>query len=519
MNSSDLHITLSETELAQALDNCAKEPIHLTDAIQPHGVLFVLSNPDMAILQASNNTTEFFGRAASSLIHKPINTLLGNHQEKALRNIITSGDLQPIKSIVLDVSHHNTKRRFDAAIHQSHNYLILEMEPTPLDDDASDLQNFYDHLRRFSVKLRQSTTLGVLYQTVVDEVRAITGFDRVKLYQFDEDWHGSVVSESRAEFMPSYLGLRFPASDIPEQARKLYSKSYLRLIADIHYEPVPLIPQDNPDSHGATDLSLSVLRSVSPVHLQYLDNMKVNASMSVSVIHNQRLWGLIACHHNEPKYVPYKVRMITELIGHIFSSHLFTLEETRRSEQQQRQKFLLAEIAAGITPEKTLEETLRTQSNLFYDVVDADGVMVLIGDDTYPFGETPGEKSLQTILDWLKTTHAQKYFTTSRLSEHVDIPGEDKATFAGLLAIPIDDDSRNHILWFRKEVIRHINWAGKPEKRIAMDSVGFRLTPRGSFTLWKETLQGTAHRWTDGNLQAAERVAEILAEKLKKHHK
>ncbi len=514
MNNMTLRTELSEKELADALENCAKEPIHLTGAIQPHGVLFVLSDPEMEILQASNNTTEFFGISASGLIGKSIDQFLGKKQIKQLREIITSGTLQPIKSMALESDYHHTTRRFDAVIHRSGNHLVLEMEPTPTEDNAGVLQDFYDRLRGFSLKLRKSDTLQTLYGTVVNEVRNLTGFDRVKLYKFDPDWNGTVVAESRADYMPSYLNLRFPASDIPEQARKLYSNSYLRMIADIHYEPVPIIPTYNSDTTEMTDLSLSVLRSVSPVHLQYLDNMKVSASMSISIIQNQKLWGLVACHHNDPKYVPHKIRMASELVGHVFSSHLSTLEESKRSEREKEQKLLLADIAAALTPEKPLDEALSAHADLLCQVMDADGVAVALGKKQHVHGKTPNKTEVKIILDWLENTHTHDIFSTHRLSEHLDLPVQAYANAAGILSVPVGKEIEGRIVWFRNETVQQVHWAGKPEKNIAMDSVGFRLTPRGSFSLWKETLQGAAPQWADENVQAAHKISALLKEKI-----
>ena len=500
------HIALSADELAQALENCAKEPIHLIGAIQPHGVLLVLAEPEMEIVQVSKNTEDFFGTDAASLLHKPLDVLLGEHQTTALKKITTSGELQPLKSMLLDIEH----RRFDAVMHRSGKQLILELEPAPMDGIGNDLQDFYDHLRQFSIKLRESDRLDSLFQTIVDEVRTLTGFDRVKLYKFDTDWNGTVIAESRVDIMPSYLGLRFPASDIPEQARKLYSKNYLRMIADVHYQPVPIISDQ--DSGEMIDLSLSVLRSVSPVHIQYLDNMNVHASMSISVIQNRKLWGLIACHHNTPRYVPYKVRMAAELIGHMFSCQLSSLEESERSEQEHQQKLLLADIAVKFTSEKSLTEAVEQNIRALQDILLADGVVIVLDKQHYIAGEIPDKTALSTLLDWLDAKHQDTTFATHKLSEHLQLPEQAASAAAGVFAVPLGRVGR--ILWLRRETVQHVNWAGKPEKTITTDSVGFRLTPRGSFALWQETLQGLAPVWTEENRHTAAKIVELLNKKI-----
>ncbi len=508
-----LKTALTENELEKALEGCAKEPIHIPGAIQPHGILFAISETDMTIRQASANMNDFIGKPVNALIDRPISDVIGEPQTRMLKKIVTSGELQPVKSTVFTVKTGQSLRSFDVVAHRSEGHLILEMEPAPKEEKHDDLQQFYDRLRNFSVNLREADTLEKLNQTIVNEIRDLTGIDRVKLYKFDENWNGSVIAESKADHMPSYLGLHFPASDIPEQARKLFSKSYLRLICDIHYDPVPIVPTMNPATGNPTDLSLSTLRSVSPVHIQYLDNMKIRASMTVSIIQNQKLWGLVACHHNEEKYISYRTRMAAELTGHIFSSHLSTLEESEKSDIAQRQQLLLAQISAALAPEKTLRSVLKARNGLFQQAMDADSLICRIDREIYGFGETPPKAALKKILNWLDKNHPDKIFSTISLGEKLDLSAKALPLACGMLAVPVGNDTRDYVLWFRKEITRQINWAGKPEKKISMDSAGFRLTPRGSFELWKENVGGTAPKWTDEQEIVAGKIAQMLLEK------
>ncbi len=505
---------LTDTELEQALEGCATEPFHTPGSIQPHGIMFVISEPDMTIRQASANLADFIGRPASGLLNQPISDVIGKSQTRTLQSVVTTGELQPVKSTVLTVRTEGALRRFDAMAHRSQGHIVLEMELAPAEERHDDLQQFYDRLRRFSTKLREASTLEKTHQTIVDEIRDLTGIDRVKLYRFDEDWNGAVIAENKADHMPSYLGQHFPSWDIPEPARRLFSKNYLRLIADIHYEPVPIIPTFSPLINEPTDLSYSVLRSVSPVHIEYLDNMNIRASLTISIIQNQTLWGLVACHHNEPKHVPYRARMAAELIGHIFSSHLSTLVESEKADLAQRQRTMLAEVGAALAPERTLSSLLDgTNGMLLVQAMDADGLVCRIDGEMVTFGDVPSKSATRRILAWLEETHPARVFSTHRLGDEIDLPARAVAYAAGLLAVPIENAAGDYVLWFRKEISREVKWAGKPEKQVSVDSASFRLTPRASFDIWREKVSGSALKWTVGQVAAAERIGRMILEK------
>jgi len=311
----------------QAVDltNCDREPIHIPGLIQPHGALLVLQEPDLTIIQVSINTLELIGQHPQDLLGKPLSTLLAPKQIATIRQCL-SEDFEHVNPLDIAIKRAAKLLRFDGIVHRQKALIFLELEPKQKSQKA-DFVEFYQRVKGTITKIQKAPTLLEMSEAVVKEVRKVTGFDRVMVYQFDAEGAGRVIAEARADALTPYLGLHYPPSDIPKQAKQLYTLNWLRLIPDSTYQPIALVPAHNPVDDRPTDLSLSVLRSVSPLHLEYLSNMGVGASMSISLIQDQKLWGLIACHHSTPRYVPYSVRTICEFVGQVMSVELANKED------------------------------------------------------------------------------------------------------------------------------------------------------------------------------------------------
>ncbi|HYH97324.1 GAF domain-containing protein, partial [Hyalangium sp.] len=291
----------------QAIDlgDCSKEPIHIPGSIQPHGVLFALSEPELTVTQVSTNTADLFGLQAELLLGRPLAELLERASLGQLTEALRSHQPQESNPLPITVG----RRTFDGIVHRHQGVTLLELEPVPPAEEhhAWPLPRL---LQRAIARLQAAKNLRELCDAAAAEVRRLTGFERVMVYRFDEDDHGEVLAEDMLEGLDPYLGHHYPASDIPQQARQLYLRNWLRIIPDREYRPAPIIPSLRPDSQQPLDLSFSVLRSVSPIHIEYMRNLGVRASMSISLVHRGRLWGLISCaNHSSPRYVPYTLRL------------------------------------------------------------------------------------------------------------------------------------------------------------------------------------------------------------------
>ena len=498
-----------ETEaqkIERALENCASEPIHISGAIQPHGCLLAVGE-DNRIAYASANAAEFLppaNRRADAIIGSDITQWLAPELMAELREHRIRQPLQSIKSKIVALR----GEEYDVVSHQSGDFLVIECEKRKLETSSAFL---LDELRNFSMGLHASKTLEQMFQFVADTIRDVTHFDRVKVYRFDKDWHGEVIAESKADYMPSYLGLHFPASDIPEQARTLYMKHYLRLIADIRYQPIPILPEAGASSSQPLDLSLSMLRSVSPVHIQYLRNINVEASMSISIVQNGKLWGLVACHHNTPHHVSFSVRHVAEIMGHMFSAQLSTLEEFKRIETSEKRSKLMGRLSSLADRNLKVEKLLDDVYQLACDVMEADGLVLKSNQNVRHYGNTPGEETVNALLDWLKDNNAELVETDDACGYFNDVP-QLTGLNGGLLAIPISFQSHDYMIWFRDAQAEEVKWAGNPEKPVEQTVAGYRLTPRSSFELWKQTVMKRSAPWLQENIETARSVVNILLE-------
>ena len=498
---------LTEAELEEALKVCASEPIHIPGSIQPCGMLFVLEGADHRVIQVSGNVQQWLPQIGiEDVLNKRLGDIIGEEQAEQIRHIIVERTLMPIQSTIVRID----DMWFDAVAHKAGENIIVELEI--VDDKKAVVRDFfYDELRDFAVGLRNATTLPDLFDFVTSKIRDLTGFDRVKLYRFDENWNGEVVGESKAEYMPSYRGLHFPASDIPEQARRLYMTNYIRQIADVNYAPVPIIPAVHPDTDHPLDMSLSVLRSVSPIHVQYLANMGVAASMSVSIIQDGKLWGLVACHHNVSYHVPYRVRMVSEIMGHIFSAQLSSMEGLRDRQEREKRNLIVERLTAGLKTDFNLEELLKGRQTLALSALNATGMAVMTRKRLLRFGETPSEETIRLLADWVHDQTSGIYNTQEADKVFADVPALAHLK-GGFLAAPISTTKKDYIIWFRGSEQQQVNWAGTPEKSSIKTKAGYRLMPRASFELWKETVRHRSKPWTRDDMETAQNIVQVVLE-------
>lgn len=463
------------------LDNCAREPIHIPGSIQPHGVLLACRSESLVIYQASRNTETIWGRPASSLLGASVIDLVDVSDAKRIAAAIKHHHLREVSPLRVCIS----GAEYDISMHRSGDVIILEFEAAT-EATTHEGPGFDPRLRRSVARMQSASYVQALCDIAVEEIAAVTGFDRVMVYRFDADWNGEVVAEHRRPDLESFLGLHYPASDIPEQARRLYTVNWLRFISDIAYTPIPLEPTLDPVTAAPLDMSHAILRSVSPIHIEYLRNMGVTASMSVSLIIDGKLAGLIACHHySGPRIINVRARDTSEFLGQTLSWQLRVLETSERARREQEAQEHESQIVRSLVNAADVTEGLLHPSLL--SLVDADGVAIILHEQTRTMGACPPPEDVSALVAWLKdqpVIAANGVFVTASLAKAWP-KAADWGDAAGLLAVPISRELGEFLLWFRRSTERTVNWAGNPEKAVNTPSPGAppRLSPRGSFAL------------------------------------
>ncbi|MEG4278141.1 GAF domain-containing protein [Microcoleus sp. MON1_C1] len=499
----DRQITIPALEEVD-LTNCDREPIHLSGHIQPHGVLLVVREPELQIVQASKNTQDLLGIDAESAIGQDLSLLFDKIQLEKLKTCLRKENLKTVNPIKLTVEKAGKYLEFDCILHrEEEEVLMVELELATSPENLS-VFSFYNSVRATVSKIQSAPNLKELCQLTVEEIRKISGFDRVMVYQFDPEGNGAVIAEAKAEKLSPFLGLNYPSSDIPKQARKLYSLNWLRLIPDINYKPVPLVSGKNAASIQPLDLSFTVLRSVSPIHIEYLQNMGVAASMSISLIKDQKLWGLIACHNYTPKYLNYELRAACEFIGQVMSLELQSKEGNEDYDYKLHLKSIQTKIFEDISTSENLSQVLVKCQNNLLEAVNAQGAAIVFGDNCYLVGQTPQGEALKYLTQWVQNNLKKEIFYTDSLIKCYPEAEEFKDTASGCLAIAISPTQKIYVLWFRPEVIKTVNWAGNPNKPVETDEDGnARLSPRKSFELWKENVRYKSLPWKQCEIDAA----------------
>ena len=502
-----------EANLKPAVDlsSCEREPIHIPGAIQPHGILFVLDPDTLEVQQVSRNLSEGTGRPAEEALGQSLADLLRPADRKWLRENLRQIDGQTSWPHAL---------RFRAGqsdllpiAHRAGRHLILELEPLERSVQLPMTETLLD-LQRTIGRLHENRSLGELFEAVTQEVRRLTGFDRVKLYRFDEDWHGEVVAEDRTPDMASYLGLHFPASDIPPQARRLYEVNPLRLVADVSSRPAPLLPELNPASGKPIDLSQAVLRAVSPIHIEYLANMGVGASMSISVLEGGRLWGLIACHHRTPRRVPFDLRNACLVLARVLSMLLLNRRDEEDRERIVKRARLQSELLEMMYRADAVVSGLSRASRALLELVEADAAAIVEAGRATRIGPAPPEEDVLRLASYAREKRQSKdVFHTASLREEGFPEAERlRGQASGVLALSLSELEQHMLLWFRAETLQQVHWGGDPG-RAALGGPGeVRLHPRKSFEKWEQIQHGRSRPWGAADQGAARELRRNLVD-------
>jgi light-regulated signal transduction histidine kinase (bacteriophytochrome) len=495
------------------LTNCDREPIHIPGAILPHGAMLVLDPETLEILQVAGDCLGLVGVPAQELLGRRVDTLFRNDQTERVRALAAALDLRKPRHLLDPLLRIRADFPLDISIHRSGGALVLELESADTTDRfaADPLAGVQEMIAGFG----EAGSLQALCQLAAERVREVARYDRVLVYRFMQDDSGWVIAESRKPELQPFLDLHYPAADIPKQARALYVKNWLRLITQVNYDPAPLLPKNNPRTGEPLDMSQAILRDVSPIHRQYLRNMGIDASMSISIIRGDKLWGLIACHHYSPRILPRHIRAVCELFGSMFSLQLEARESGEHFGARLASRMVLQNLMLNLAGADDYAVGLTQQSPNLLDYIHggsagADGtrqggVGVCVRGKLTSLGITPNADQILKIVSWLDSHMSNEtgIYSTDRLPELWPPAAEFTDVASGLLVISVSPDPSNYIMWFRSELIGTVNWAGEPKKLLQHGADGDQLNPRNSFEVWKETVRGRSLPWTAGDLDAA----------------
>lgn len=497
-----------------SLDLCADEPIHIPNLVQNFGFLLVLDTVDLVILQCSENVNEFLGCSPAILLNTSLSKFLPANELSIIRHHLQNLNFESNSTLRVNFQINEVVFHFQTYYHLSGDSFVMEFEPYLESEKV-----IYTLENNFIDTLKKCNTLEKCCGFMADYIKQITNYDRVMVYQFDKNWHGEVVSEAKETHLHSFLYHHFPASDIPAQARELYTKNLTRIICDVNYEPSPITPKRDTKTNQPLDLSLSNLRSPSPIHIEYLQNMGVRATLVISIIFEGKLWGLITCHHYQYKFVGYPLRKHIELLGKFFSAHLQSKEEYADLEQIISFQEKVYDLMSQGYKMSNFFSLLDSKYAQHLQLDTTKGLAICYDNDVILIGTTPPSILIEDLTKWLNTQDFsnQNYFYTDRLVDFYPKAQAYTAIASGIFVIKTSLHQPNYLIWFKPETEQIITWAGNPDKAIIYQENSHRLSPRKSFEQWKETLKNTSLPWTNTEIKCLlhfrERFVEFLASK------
>jgi light-regulated signal transduction histidine kinase (bacteriophytochrome) len=486
------------------LTACDREEIHHIAAVQSFGGL-IAADAGGRTAHVSANLAALLGLAENPATGTPLAEIIAAPALAAIMQALADlrGIDSPERRFGLDLA--GTGALFDCAVHMSCGLAVIEFEPHARND-------FADHVSMIVpviAQLEQASTLAALCDTAARLVRQMTGYDRVMVYRFHPDESGEVIAEDRDEALEPFKGLRYPAADIPKQARELFRRNRFRIIADMQAEAVPIIPALGPEDE-AIDLSMSMLRAHSRMHLAYMRNMGVGASLAIAIVRHDRLWGMISCHHRSARLPAYSLRTVAELLSQTFSLMLDRILVAQAEGLRERARHLndrlLLRLAGGVT----LADSLPMIEELLRGTIQHDGISLFADNEYRASGEAPQEAEFRSLAPLLASTLGGATHASTRLADQMPEAAVFAARAAGALVLPLSRGTRDSLVLWRRPLERVVTWAGNPAKTAA--GPGELLQPRASFAAWKETVRGHSAEWSPEECEIAARLRRTLIE-------
>lgn len=483
------------------LTNCEHEPIHIPGKIQPHGFLLGIK-ADWKIDYCTENVAVYFDLPHTEVLGKDFATVFSSVAQENILEYIKGDEVKDAFPLEIEI----LGRLFQINIHKSDEVYILEGEL--LFPDREKLADAYKQTIQFVSQMNKTKSLKELCALVAQGTREITGYDRVMIYRFDEQYNGEVFAEDCREDLEPFLGLHYPHTDIPAQARELYIRNQLRLIVDINYEPVPIYTIDDKEGKNL-DLSLSILRSTSPIHVEYLKNIGVGATLTISLIHHGKLWGLIACHHYSAKNISPEMRLAAKLQGQFITAQIDVRQSNDEYNNAQDTIKALEKLTSLNLPiaKESLEKIIVTPQLL--EITNASGVTIVSRNKIYKEGLAPSDEQILNLIEAISSKNVGEVFCTNKISDHFP-EFADNTNFAGIIYHSLGNNG--HVIWFRPETVSEINWGGDPAKSIVKDSNG--LHPGNSYNIWKQIVKNQSSPWKQYEINAAAQYVHTLHNQL-----
>ncbi|HEX2942715.1 MAG TPA: GAF domain-containing protein, partial [Rhodopila sp.] len=486
-----------------SLLNCEREQIHLAGSIQPHGALLLVREPDNVVVQVSANAESFIG-VAGGLLGRTLDDIPGDLADR-LRPHLRDGLQDVIRGIRCHAG--EPREAFDCLIHRpAGGGLIVELERAGPSVELS------SNLEQALQAIMAAATLQALGDETARIFKGLTGYDRVMVYRFDDEGHGEVLAEAKESRLEAFLGNRYPASDIPQIARRLYERNRVRVLPDVEYVPLPLMPALSPLTGDQLDMSLCFLRSVSPIHVQYLKNMGVRGTLVVSLMVNGKLWGLIACHHYVPRFIHFEQRSVCEVLAEAVATRIAALESFVQAQAEFSVRRLEQQMIRTITREGDWRNALFDRPATLLEPFNATGAALLFEGEVRTVGDVPSTMALREVGAWLDEQTRGHIVATSALGKQAPNFADLTAIASGLLAVPISTVPGEYLIWLRPERVRTVTWGGNPFEPHLQGNDPLSLSPRRSFAQWHQVVEGTADPWGPAELTTARLIGESVTD-------
>jgi diguanylate cyclase (GGDEF)-like protein len=498
------------------LTNCDREPIHLSGAIQPHGALLAVrddvDDQDLKVRLSSSNVESHLGKTSADILGAPLHLAIGAELVARLRRALSDPRASGSDPLI---GHLPTGDSYEMTWHRIDGLVIVELEPADVPAAVSMSALFAD-VRQAMQAMESAKGVQELCAVAAAEIKRLTGYDRVMVYRFHPDSHGEVVAEEHEPEQEPFLGLHYPAGDIPRQARKLFLLNRLRVIADVDYEPAVLLGTPDADERPV-NLSLSSLRSVSPFHIAYLQNMGVRASMTISLIRGTALWGMLACHHQSPKRIDAQQRAACRVLGQVFSLQLVAQENAERQEYRAELAQIEAHVVAHMSGAASPALGLIAMPDSALAITAADGLVARIDGQTVQAGAVPPAEALTALVDILRLQELPDALITDDLPHRYPELAAFAEQACGVVAMSLSGVYDDFVVWFRGERIQNLTWAENPDKTAASAPAARpaaerpdELNPVRSFEAWAQEVRGRSQPWLQAEIDTAQLLAESI---------